>query len=320
MDKKILITGISGFVGSHLAHYLLSCKKYDVSGTYLTEKGLTSITQLKNDLSFFQVDLNDQKSVTEVIETVKPDGIFHLAALAAPGDSFAAPTETILNNVASQIHLLESVKNAGLFNTRILVVSSADIYGIVKKEDIPIDEQTPFNPTNPYAVSKLTQDFLGLQYYLAHKLSIIRVRPFNHIGPGQSPHFAVPTFAKKIAQIEKGHLPPILKVGNLETKRDFTDVRDMVRAYELIIEKGEIGEVYNIGSGHGEKMATIVEKLLSFARVPITVEVDNTLLRPTDTPELVCDPAKIHKITGWKPQISLDQTLKEVLEYWREIV
>lgn len=320
MDSKILITGISGFVGTHLAQYLLSCKNYEVSGTYLTEKGLTSISHIQDDLSLFSVDLNDQEHVTDVIETVKPDYIFHLAALAAPGDSFAAPTETILNNVASQINLLEAVKNAGLLSTRILVVSSADIYGIVKKEDIPIDEQTPFNPTNPYAVSKLTQDFLGLQYYLAHKLSIIRVRPFNHIGPGQSPHFAVPTFAKKIAQIEKGQLPPVLRVGNLETKRDFTDVRDMVRAYELIMQKGDDGEVYNIGSGEAEKMAAIVEKLLFYARVPITVEVDDSLLRPTDTPELVCDPTKIHKVTGWKPQIPLDQTLKEVLEYWRKIV
>jgi GDP-4-dehydro-6-deoxy-D-mannose reductase len=200
------------------------------------------------------------------------------------------------------------------------VVASAEVYGSVTKEDLPMGEDTPLNPTNPYAVSKLAQDFLGLQYFLSYGIKTIRVRPFNHVGPRQAPNFVISSFAQKIAEIEKGKREPILPVGNLEAKRDFTDVRDMVKAYSLIMEKGEFGEVYNIGSGRSYKISEILEMLLSFSSVKITVEIDKSLFRPIDDPELVCDSTKINKTTGWKAEIPLEETLKDTLDYWRNII
>jgi GDP-4-dehydro-6-deoxy-D-mannose reductase len=200
------------------------------------------------------------------------------------------------------------------------VVASAEVYGCVKKEDLPIDEETPLNPTNPYAVSKLTQDFLGLQYHLSYGLKTLRVRPFNHVGPRQSPNFVVSTFAQKIVEIEKGKREPVLPVGNLQAKRDFTDVRDVVKVYSLLMEKGEFGEVYNIGSGVSYKIAEILEKLLSISKVKITVKVDKSLFRPIDDPDLVCDVTKVTKLTGWRPEIPIEKTLKDTLDYWRNII
>jgi GDP-4-dehydro-6-deoxy-D-mannose reductase len=271
-------------------------------------------------LSLFQVDLNNKEKADEVIEETKPDFIFHLAALASPSESFKDPLFTITSNISMQINVLEAVKKYELFKTRILIVSSADVYGIVDPKDLPIDEQTGFHPTNPYAVSKLTQDFLGLQYATSHNLEIIRVRPFNHIGAGQSSQFVVSAFAKQIAEIEKGNKEPVIYVGNLETKRDFTDVRDIVTAYQQILEKGTIGDVYNIGSGVSYKISDILDSLLKLSSVEIDVKIDEKRLRPSDTPELVCDTRKLVGITGWRPRHSIDDTLKNILDYWREIV
>jgi len=245
--KKVLITGITGFAGSYLAEHLLKLGSYEVSGTFLTEVSLENVSSIKDKLDLIKLDLMDKDAVTALIQDKKSDYLYHLAALAAPGKSFENPAATITNNITAQINVLEAIKNEGLL-TKILITSSADVYGLVVKEDLPIDENTPFNPTNPYAVSKLAQDYLGLQYSLSYKMDIVRVRPFNHIGPRQSLSFALADFAKRIVDIEKGLTPPILKVGNLETKRDFTDVRDMVRAYVLLIEKGKTCDVYNIGS------------------------------------------------------------------------
>lgn len=178
----------------------------------------------------------------------------------------------------------------------------------------------PANPNNPYSLSKLFQDELGLQYFMSYKMDIIRARPFNHIGPRQSPYFAVPTFAKKIAEIEKGKNPPVIKVGNLDTKRDFTDVRDMVRAYALLMEKGQAGDVYNIGSGNSYLIKDVLDMLISLSTVKIEIQQDPSLLRPTDNPELRADSSKIHNLTGWKPEINLEQSLKDTLDYYRNIV
>ena len=183
--------------------------------------------------------------------------------------------------------------------------------------DLPIGEETEIRPVNPYAVSKVACDFLGLQYFLSYKLPIVRVRPFNHIGPRQSPSFVVAAFAKKIAEIEKNKIPPVIKVGNLSPKRDFTDVRDTVWGYQLLIEKGEPGEVYNIGSGRSYEIKYILDTLLSFSDKKITIETDSALMRPVDVPELVCDNSKIKKVTGWEPKIPIEQTLRETLDYWR---
>ena len=237
MAKKILVTGISGFVGSHLAEYLVSKKNGDeIYGTYLSDNGLKNINSVKNEISLTKVDLSNENSVNNLFEKIKPDSIYHLAALTSVAESFASPKEPVINNISSQINVLEAMRNNKLENSKLLVVSSAEVYGDVAESDLPVDENTPFRPTNSYAVSKLAQDYLGLQYNLAYKLKIVRVRPFNHIGPRQGPNFVVAAFAKKIVEIEKGKRENVLTVGNLEAKRDFTDVRDIVRAYDLALE------------------------------------------------------------------------------------
>jgi GDP-4-dehydro-6-deoxy-D-mannose reductase len=318
--KKVLITGITGFAGSYLAEHLLSVGNYNVSGTYLFEKSLSNVEKVKNKLNLIKADLSEEKSIFKIIEDVRPDVIFHLAALTSPANSFKNPTETLNNNISLQVNLLEAVRKFSLLNTKILITSSADVYGRVAKENLPIDEETPLIPTNPYSVSKIAQDFLGLSYFLAYKLKIIRVRPFNHVGPRQSPNFVVSAFAKQIAEIEKNKQEPILSVGNLEAKRDFTDVRDMVKAYVLAIEKGVGGEVYNIGSGVSYKIADILNKLVSLSSSKIEIRMDKARLRPSDDPELICDNSKFSKLTSWQPQISLEKTLKDTLDYWRNII
>jgi len=320
MAKKVLITGISGFVGSHLAEYLLSHKNYTISGTYLSEKSLVNVKGFKEKLHITQVDLKNSEVVYRLIKALKPDLIFHLAALPAVGSSFDRPVETIVNNVTAEANVLEAVKNAHLLDCRVLVVSSADVYGKVSKKDLPIDEDTSFHPTNAYAVSKIAQDFLGLQYAIAYGLKVIRTRPFNHFGPRQSLGFVVADFAYKIAKIEKEKMTPVLRVGNLDSKRDYTDVRDMVKAYVLLIEKGEVGEVYNIGSGISYKTSDLLHILLSLSTVKISIEVDAALFRPQDSPDRVCDNRKFVKLTGWKPTIPIHTTLKETLDYWRRIL
>lgn len=319
MSNKILITGVSGFAGNYLAHELVKSEDNEIFGTYLSEKSKTSLSDISFKINLVNLDLMDFKSVTNIIEKIRPDQIYHLAALTSPTQSFKEPSVVMVNNISSQLNLLEVVKNAQL-KTRIMIVSSAEVYGKVDPKDLPIDENTPLKPANPYAVSKLTQDFMGLQYHIAYGLDILRVRPFNHIGSGQTEHFATSAFAKKIAEIEKGINKPILTVGNLDAKRDFTNVKDMIRAYILLMKKGESGSVYNIGSGKSYKMSDILNMLLSFSNSKIKIEVDPNLLRPSDNPELICDNRKFVSLTGWKPEIDIETTLKEILEYWRKKV
>lgn len=318
--KKVLITGITGFAGSHLGEYLLTKKNYDIFGTYLLDRSISNIDAIKKDIKLFKVNLLFSQETDALVKKIKPDLIFHLAALPSPVKSFKDPQNTLTNNIIAQLNVLNAVKTYNLLHTKILIISSADIYGVVKKEDLPINENTALMPISPYAVSKIAQDFLGLQYFLSYKLKIVRVRPFNHIGPRQSPDFVVSSFAKKIAEIEKGRQEPVLRVGNLEAKRDFTDVRDMVRAYAIVLEKGKLGEIYNIGSGVSYRIYDILNKLLSRSKSEITVKSDKSLFRPIDNPELLCDATKFVKISNWKPRIDIDTTLKDTLDYWRDIV
>jgi GDP-4-dehydro-6-deoxy-D-mannose reductase len=320
MGKKILITGASGFVGSHLVDHLALDSNNLLFGTHFSKSGLKNLDENKQKIQLLEVDLRNEDEVYGLVDKVKPDIIYHLAAFTSAADSFKSPKETVLNNIACQINIFEAMRRSGLLNSKTLVVASAEVYGSVKKEDLPIDEETSLNPTNPYAVSKLAQDFLGRQYFLSYGLKTVRVRPFNHVGPRQAPIFVVSSFAQKIVEIEKGKREPVLPVGNLQAKRDFTDVRDVVRAYVSLMEKGELGEVYNIGSGTSYKIADILDKLLSFSSAKITVKVDKSLFRPIDDPELVCDATKLNRLTGWKPEIAIEKTLKDTLDYWRNII
>ena len=199
----------------------------------------------------------------------------------------------------------------------VLVIGSSDEYGLVTPDDLPVAETTPLRPNNPYAVSKIAQDYLGYQYFLSHRLPVIRLRPFNHTGPRQSTGFVVPDFAKQIAEVEAGLRPPVLRVGSLAARRDFTDVRDIVRGYEMVARLGEPGEVYNLGSGRAYAIEDILAMLLEMSRVPVRVERDPGRFRPSDIPAVVSDCTKVRERTGWAPKMPISQTLREVLEYWR---
>ncbi|MGI8420368.1 MAG: GDP-mannose 4,6-dehydratase [Candidatus Levyibacteriota bacterium] len=318
--KKVLITGITGFVGQHLAHHLLSQNTYEIIGTYRSENSLDSLGELKDKIAFKNVDLNDTDAVGELILSQKPDAIFHLAAQASPAQSFKSPIQTLTNNIVSELSILEAIKSNNFKDTRVVIISTSEIYGMVTQADIPVDEETPLRPASPYAVSKIAQDYLSLQYHLSYKLDIVRLRPFNHIGPGQKVGYVVADFAKQVIEIEKDKKEPVLSVGNLNAKRDFTDVRDMVKAYTLALEKGKSGEAYNLGSGTSHKIADILDQLLAGSAKKIEVKVDPERFRPVDVPEIVCDTTKFKSLTGWEPEISFETTLKDTLDYWRKIV
>lgn len=317
--KKILITGVTGFAGSHLAEHLVEQGENDIVGVHASDRNLGNISSIADKITAKKVNLVDREAVEALIEDVKPEVIYHLAASATVKDSFAKASDFITNNSTSQINLFEALIKHNLTQTKFLLISSANVYGIVKPADIPIDEQTPFTPDNPYAVSKITQDYLGLCYYLAYKLPIIRLRPFNHVGSRMSADLSISRFAKYIAEVEKGIQEPLLKVGNLDAKRDFTDVRDMVRAYVLASEKCENG-AYNIGTGVSYTIGEVLDELLAMAKVKIDVQSDQSLFRPSDIPELRADATKFQEATGWKPEIALEQMLEDLLEYWRKIV
>jgi GDP-4-dehydro-6-deoxy-D-mannose reductase len=318
--KKILITGITGFVGKHLASHLLSQKLYEISGIYRSETSISTLDELKDQIQLTQVDLNDADAIDALVQSSKPDVIYHIAAQASPARSFSIPVKTLTNNIVAEFSLLDALKKNDLQDTRVIVISSAEIYGIVTPEDNPVDEETPLRPATPYAVSKIAQDYLSLQYYLAYKLDIVRLRPFNHIGPGQKEGFVVADFAKQIAEIEAGKKDPEISVGNLDAKRDFTDVRDIVKAYEFAMQKGKAGEVYNLGSGRSRKIKDILETLLSLSSKKISVKVDPERFRPIDVPEILGDINKFHDLTGWEPSVPFEKTLQDILDYWRAIV
>lgn len=318
--KRVLITGVTGFAGQYLAELLLKSSQIELHGTYHSEDSRMRLGEIERKIILHQLDLTNFDAISELIKQVMPDEVYNLAAQTSPGESMKNPSETLVTNTLSQLNLFEALRKHNLTDVRILAVSSAEVYGAIMPGDLPIDENTPFRPTTPYAVSKITQDYLALQYFLSHKMSIIRVRPFNHTGPRQQPKFVVPMFAKQIAEIEKGTQEPMMKVGNLKSRKDFSDVRDVVRAYSLIMEKGEPGEVYNIGFGASVSVQEILDQLLSFSDKDISVQVDQTLYRSIDTPEVVSDSTKLRELTGWQPEISLSKTLKDTLDYFRKVV
>ncbi|OGD83472.1 hypothetical protein A2165_01745 [Candidatus Curtissbacteria bacterium RBG_13_40_7] len=313
--KKALITGVAGFVGSHLSEYLLS-QKISVYGFFHPSHSIENILHLKDKINLVPCDILDKKNLQPQTSEINPDYVFHLAAFSSPADSFKNPKDTLTNNILGQLNLLEGLLRAKS-KAQILIVGSGDEYGDIEKKYLPADEQTPLAPTSPYAVSKVAQDMLGLQFFLHSRLHIIRVRPFNHIGPRQSRAFVVPAFASQIAALEKeGH--GTIKVGNLESWRDFTDVRDMVRAYLLALEKGVPGEVYNIGSGKPIKISDLLNKLISLSKAKIEVDQDKNLFRPVDIKKIYCNFSKFQSQTGWTPKIPLSKTLSDTIKYERD--
>jgi GDP-4-dehydro-6-deoxy-D-mannose reductase len=312
---RALITGVGGFAGGHLAHHLVAQPETVVYGaTFFPPERHPTLIQL--GLHLQQIELTDGQAVRSLLEDAQPDHIYHLAAQSFVPISFEKPWDTLRNNILAQLNILQAMIEVGL-NARVLVVGSGEEYGSVTPDQIPIDETLPLRPASPYSVSKVAQDMLGLQYFLSHNLPIVRVRPFNHIGPGQGQHFVAPAFAAQIAAIEAGQQERVIFVGNLEARRDFTDVRDVVRAYHLALTHGQPGEVYNVGTGQAHSIRELLDILLSLTDEPIEVRIDPALFRPVEVPTVVCNPAKLQAATGWTPQIPFEQSLADVLDDWR---
>jgi len=316
---KVLITGITGFVGSHLADYLLSKKNVTVHGIERWRSKEDNIQQIKGKIRLHYCDIRDASSVHGVIRKVRPDRIFHLAAQSFVLSSWMAPAETLTTNIIGELNIFEAVRELGL-KPRIHIAGSSEEYGVIYERELPIKETNPLRPLSPYGVSKVGQDLLGYQYHQSYGLHIVRTRAFNHTGPRRGEVFATSNFAKQIAMIEKGIQEPILHVGNLSSRRDFTDVRDVVKAYWLALEKGKSGEVYNICSGKDYSMREMLDLLLKLTEIKPKIKQDPKRMRPSDVMRLLGDNTKFRKLTGWKPEIPFRKTLEDLLNYWRERV
>ena len=315
---KALITGITGFAGSHLAEYLLAeHPDVEVFGTYRWRSRRENIDHLGDKVRLLETDLRDEASVRHALAACRPDYIFHLAAQSFVPSSWTAPGETLTTNVSAQTNLFEAVRTLEL-DPAIQIACSSEEYGLVLPDEVPIKETNPLRPLSPYAVSKVAQDYLGYQYFQSYGLKVLRTRGFNHTGPrARGDVFVTSNFARQIASIEAGLQEPVIRVGNLEAVRDFTDVRDMVRAYWLAVTKGKPGEVYNIATGVGITIRELLDRLLALSTADVRVEVDPDRLRPSDVEILIGDSSKFRADTGWEPQIPLDQTLRDTLEHWR---
>jgi len=311
---RALVTGASGFVGGHLTERLLA-EGWEVWAC--TTASAASGRRTGAAFNAVVADLEVPEQAAEAVRVSQPDVIFHLAARAAVGPSHADPWATIRANVGMQTHVLEAIRHHRP-TCAALVVGSGEVYGPARPEDLPLKEDAPLRPANPYAVSKLAQDFLGLQYHLSYGLRVVRVRPFNHLGPGQGPGFVAADFARQLVEAELGWRERRILVGNLEARRDFTDVRDVVRAYVALAQGAWWGEVFNLASGVAVSIRQLLDLLLQETRVPVTVEPDPQRLRPSDVPEFYGDAGRLRQAIGWQPQIPLQQTLRDVMQYWRE--
>ena len=317
---RVLITGITGFAGSHLAEYILANHPdVEVFGTVRWRSRMDNVVPILDKIRLIEADIKDMVSLKSVLAESKPDRIFHLAAQSFVPTSWKCPAETFAINAIGEINLFEAVLDLGL-KPKIQVAGSSEEYGQVFSDEIPMKETNPLRPLSPYAVSKVAQDFLAFQYYKSYGMRTVRTRGFNHTGPRRGDVFVTSSFAKQIAEIEKKKRPPVINVGNLEAKRDFTDVRDMVRAYWLALERGVEGEVYNIGRGQAFSMKEVLDLLMSLSRAKMEVKVDPERLRPSDVPVLLADSTKFISLTGWQPMIPFKQTIVDLLNYWRERV
>jgi GDP-4-dehydro-6-deoxy-D-mannose reductase len=314
---RALITGVNGFVGGHLAEHLLATGEWEVWG--LTRQPAVRLAAPLERVELVVADLSAPEQVTAALERIYPDAIFHLAAQSNVPRSFEDPIGTLMTNVCAEIAIFQSVLRLRQ-NPLIIVAGSNEIYGQVQPGDLPLDERTPLRPVNPYAVSKAAQDLLAYQYHASHGLRTIRLRLFNHIGPRQSEQFVVSAFAAQIARIEAGRQAPLIRVGNLNAERDFTDVRDIARAYALAARRGQVPQAYNVGAGRCVSIRWLLDTLLTLSTHDIAIEPDPSRMRPVDVQRVVSDYRLFHQHTGWEPQIPLEQTLFDVLEYWRSQV
>jgi len=313
---KVLVTGGGGFVAAHMVEFLRE-NQPRAQVFALLRPGQPARLGSFEDVVPVEADLEDPAQVRAALELSRPDRVIHLAAQSSVRRSWEDPEGTWRTNVLGLLHLLEGIRAASL-SPRVLVVGSSDEYGRVDADAQPVSEDAPLKPPSPYAASKVAQSFLALQYAIGHQLGVVRTRTFPHTGPGRGSVFAESNFARQIAEIEAGRSRPLLRVGNLEVVRDYTDVRDVVRAYWALLDRGDSGGVYNVCSGRGVRLREMLDRLCDLAGVEVEVVVDPERLRPSDLPVLVGDPTRLRAATGWEPRYALEQSLEELLVDWRQ--
>jgi GDP-4-dehydro-6-deoxy-D-mannose reductase len=314
VTRRVLVTGASGFVGRHLIQLLAALPEVSVVGVVRT-----GTAKLPTPVLTFVGDLTEAVFVNSVMEETVPEVVYHLAAQSSVADSWADPIGTLVNNVSAQVNVLEAVAKWAP-KARVLVSGSAEEYGRGRSEDLPLTENAELRPESPYAASKVAQDYLGLQYFLGRQLDVVRVRTFNLFGPGQSDRFAIGSFAKQIVEVEAGVRPPLVFVGNLTARRDFTDVRDAVRAYRSLVKRGASGEVYNVGGGGVHSIGDVLAALVARCERPIEVRVDPARFRSNDIPVVAPNIQRLREATGWEPVIPFDQSTHDILEFWRQSI
>ena len=309
---KALVIGGGGFVGTYLINHLHDDLGYEVAVTKTSKESLQC-----NNATTYDLNVLDKAQIQDVLEKVHPDYIFHLAAQSSVAYAWKNPTLTIDVNIKGSVNVLDVIRELD-YKPRVLLIGSGEEYGHIRPGETPITEENNSRPGNIYAATKVCQNMIGKIYSDAYGMDVMMVRAFNHIGPNQAPMFVVADFCKQVAEIDKGLAEPVIQVGNLSARRDFTDVRDVVRAYALLVQLGKRGETYNVGSGKAISIGEILDKILSLSSKEIQVEVDQEKIRPVDVAIIEADISKIHACTGWEPQITLEQTLSETLDYWRK--
>lgn len=315
---RLLVTGAGGFVGAHVVDFLRAeHPAVEVHGLVLPAGGVS--WRARDGVRVIEADLDDPAQAAAAVEESRPDRILHLAGQSSVHQSWIDPGGTLRTNVLGIVNVLDAARRLGL-RPCVLVVGSAEEYGPAPASEMPLRETTPLRPASPYAVSKTAQAALALLYGPAGGMRIVLTRTFHHTGPGRGEAFAESSFARQLAEIEAGRRPPVLRVGNLEAIRDYADVRDVVRAYWLLLEKGEGGEVYNVCTGEGRPVRALLDRLLARSTARVEVQVDPARLRPSDVPAQVGDPSKLVAATGWAPRLPLDRTLADLLDDWRERV
>lgn len=309
--KKALVIGAGGFVGRYLIEHLHNDCGYEVYATKLSSEKLDGMPAKIRDL-----DILNKEAIVTLLFEIRPDYIFHLAAQSSVSVAWNNPQLTVDINIKGAVNVMDAIREL-FYKPRIVLIGSGEEYGHIRPGETPIKEDNKTTPGNIYAATKACQNMIGSIYSKAYDMEIVMVRAFNHIGPKQSPIFVVSDFCKQVAEIEAGLREPVMYVGNLSAKRDFTDVRDVVRAYGLLASHGAKGETYNVGRGQAFEIREILDKIISMSPKEIKVEIDQAKIRPVDVPIIEADITKIQQATGWAPEIALETTLKEVLDYWR---
>ena len=314
LKTRVLITGLAGFVGGHLARELAARGDQELFGTVRGPDAPTGLPLPGDRIS--SCDILDRPAVEDLVERVKPQCIYHLAGKADLGASWDEPEETLRMNAIGALNVIRAVLKTSP-DCRLLFVSTAGVYGPMSAGDDPLRENSPVAPLDPYSVSKASAELLCFQYFASHRLQVVVARPFNHVGPGQSARFLIGRVVKLIAEIESGVRPPVLTLGNLSARRDFTDVRDVVRAYRDLMDDGQAGQVYNVSSGRSVEIRRIVEIAVALAKVPVRLESDEDRKRPLDSPLLVGDSSKLRRLAGWEAGISIEQSVDDALDHAR---